>query len=179
MSAARPQRTRTDGAPKLRIFNITLGLQHTLCLSGRPCYVFCLQCEMKTDCEEGSYGSTQLPSREHITTLDGLRGIAILLVLGIHFAYSGAIPEPPPRYLSLTHVLVFGWMAVDLFFVLSGFLITGILLDTPIFFQLFPVILCAQDSSYFSALLHGHAGGHLLNPGSFAPLVASTLHSEL
>src|SRR5665213_1646915 len=85
---------------------------------------------MKIECGEELQSSTQRPSRKHITTLDGLRGIAILLVLGIHFAYSGAIPEPPPRYLSLSHVLVFGWMGVDLFFVLSGFLITGILLDT-------------------------------------------------
>jgi len=76
--------------------------------------------------------STKLPAQSgrHIPALDGVRGIAIFATVGIHAIYARAIPEPPPRYLSLFHVMVFGWMGVDLFFVLSGFLITGILLDT-------------------------------------------------
>lgn len=73
---------------------------------------------------------SRAPSRTHVPTLDGIRGIAILLVLGIHFLYSGALPTPLRGFLFPAHVFVFGWMGVDLFFVLSGFLITGILLDT-------------------------------------------------
>ena len=47
-----------------------------------------------------------------IPGLDGLRAIAFLLVFAFHTDY-----------------LQFGWVGVSLFFVLSGFLITGILLD--------------------------------------------------
>ena len=55
--------------------------------------------------------------KERIESLDGLRGIAILLVLFFHLFYY----LPASKY---------GWAGVDLFLVLSGFLITGILLDT-------------------------------------------------
>ena len=55
--------------------------------------------------------------------LDGLRGVAILLVI---------LHNQSPKYPSLHLEPLFanGWMGVDLFFVLSGFLITGILVDT-------------------------------------------------
>ncbi len=71
-----------------------------------------------------------LKPQRHIPALDGIRGIAILGTVAIHILYLRAIPAAPPRYLSLFHVAQFGWMGVDLFLVLSGFLITGILLDT-------------------------------------------------
>jgi peptidoglycan/LPS O-acetylase OafA/YrhL len=58
---------------------------------------------------------------QKIPQLDAVRGIAILLVL-IH-----NIASFPSLHLSA--VSSYGWMGVDLFFVLSGFLITGILLD--------------------------------------------------
>lgn len=57
-----------------------------------------------------------------IPELDGLRGIAILLVM-IHRLYprvAGGTPWP----------IEGGWIGVDLFFVISGFLIAGILIDT-------------------------------------------------
>jgi peptidoglycan/LPS O-acetylase OafA/YrhL len=70
------------------------------------------------------------PGRSHLPVLDGLRGVAILLVLLTHAI---ALPLEPvsTRLDAVVHgVARVGWTGVDLFFVLSGFLITGILLDT-------------------------------------------------
>jgi len=63
-----------------------------------------------------------------IPELDGLRGIAIGMVLLFHFGMP-AVYRPGT---ALSYALVPGrlaWSGVDLFFVLSGFLIGGILLD--------------------------------------------------
>jgi peptidoglycan/LPS O-acetylase OafA/YrhL len=62
------------------------------------------------------------PTLGHIRALDGMRGVAVLLVVCFHFGYIGA-----------------GWAGVQMFFVLSGFLITSILLaerDRPFPFYL-------------------------------------------
>jgi peptidoglycan/LPS O-acetylase OafA/YrhL len=65
--------------------------------------------------------------------LDTLRGIAVLLVLFFHgfgfgFRYGlEGLSEFPKLFVAAT---LPGWIGVNLFFVLSGFLITGILLDT-------------------------------------------------
>jgi peptidoglycan/LPS O-acetylase OafA/YrhL len=70
---------------------------------------------------------TRRPEAGFIPALDGLRGIAIILVMLHHFTYY----RPTSGIDALIgDVLFFGWAGVDLFFVLSGFLITGILLDT-------------------------------------------------
>jgi peptidoglycan/LPS O-acetylase OafA/YrhL len=66
---------------------------------------------------------------ERIPQLDGLRGIAILLVISLHYlndAGHGPFGSLLYRFGSAFRL---GWTGVDLFFVLSGFLIGGILLD--------------------------------------------------
>ena len=64
--------------------------------------------------------SANRPDPRRIVELDGLRGVAVLMVLLAH--YFGEVP-------SGISFLAWGWLGVDIFFVLSGFLIAGILLD--------------------------------------------------
>jgi peptidoglycan/LPS O-acetylase OafA/YrhL len=99
-----------------------------------------------------------------IKILDGFRGLAILLVIGYHYF----------------DFFSFGWTGVDLFFVLSGFLITGKLVESLgaehyfrtfytnrilrivplyyvnllLFFVLIPVLLPSFVSVSFKQLLH-------------------------
>ena len=98
----------------------------------------------------------QATAMERFPVLDGIRGIAILSVLFNHLPSYGMYKlytdSPLLGKLSLA-----GWIGVDIFFVLSGFLITGILINTnkTIFYykrfyfrrilRIFPV--------YYSALL--------------------------
>ena len=64
-----------------------------------------------------------LDHRHHLQSLDGIRGLAITMVFFHHY-YPRNVHNP------IGLLSGFGWMGVDLFFVLSGFLITGILYDT-------------------------------------------------
>lgn len=65
--------------------------------------------------------------RGFIPEFDGLRGLAILAVMVYHFLqYKG--PSNTGR--ALHSLASIGWAGVDVFFVISGFLITGILLDS-------------------------------------------------
>ena len=61
-----------------------------------------------------------------VPELDGIRGTAILVVVIFHWIALPGVYILPER---LERLLSFGWSGVDLFFVLSGFLIGGILFD--------------------------------------------------
>jgi peptidoglycan/LPS O-acetylase OafA/YrhL len=83
---------------------------------------------------------TAPPARlhKHMPSLDGLRGVAILLVLLHHL--TGSMNAEFTVNQRFNNWAELGWTGVDLFFVLSGFLITGILYDAkqkPNFFRNF------------------------------------------
>jgi peptidoglycan/LPS O-acetylase OafA/YrhL len=61
----------------------------------------------------GNTSHTRPENRAFYPALDGLRAIAFLMVFCVHYIY-----------------MPWGWAGVDVFFVLSGFLITGILFDS-------------------------------------------------
>jgi peptidoglycan/LPS O-acetylase OafA/YrhL len=67
------------------------------------------------------------PPSAHIPALDAVRGVAILMVTAYRFFPSYDDQSLAGRV--LTRACEFGFRGVDLFFVLSGFLITGILWD--------------------------------------------------
>jgi peptidoglycan/LPS O-acetylase OafA/YrhL len=62
---------------------------------------------------------------EHLPALDGLRGMAALMVIAFHLWLQGYLGDR-----SIARVAIIGQTGVDLFFVLSGFLITRILLSS-------------------------------------------------
>jgi len=65
-----------------------------------------------------------------IRELDGLRGVAIAMVVFYHY-FQGVMVVPPGSALAYLQAATrLSWTGVDLFFVLSGFLIGGILLDS-------------------------------------------------
>jgi peptidoglycan/LPS O-acetylase OafA/YrhL len=65
---------------------------------------------------------------KHFPALDGLRGLAALMVVAHHSATTYLLTSSFDKaYFRVTSLF---WIGVDLFFVLSGFLITNILLDT-------------------------------------------------
>ena len=73
-----------------------------------------------------------LKSGKHLPALDGVRGLAVLIVLAYHTG--GGVARRIVRMRLVRGIrrvaLKAGWSGVTLFFLLSGFLITGILWDS-------------------------------------------------
>ena len=68
-------------------------------------------------------------SKDRIVIFDGLRALAVGMVIARHIPYWP--PENRSYFLHIAKLIAgFGWMGVDLFFALSGFLITSILINT-------------------------------------------------
>ena len=105
-----------------------------------------------------------------VRELNGVRGIAVLMVLLLHF---GGRPPGVPKIFTAPFAL--GWSGVDLFFVLSGFLITGILLDTRLatnyfssfyarrILRIFPIYFLSVFVYFHIALPMAHRYGHWLS----------------
>ncbi|MHB8216704.1 MAG: acyltransferase family protein [Candidatus Sulfotelmatobacter sp.] len=123
--------------------------------------------------ESGSEAS----SSKRIPALDGLRGIAILLVLTAH-SFTDVHFNHFPVLNWLVRMTRLSWSGVDLFFVLSGFLIGGILLDaqdSPNYFKTFYIRRAYRILPlYFLVLILGwlafHAGQLGWIPGQWAEL---------
>ncbi|XWK71070.1 hypothetical protein RBB80_17765 [Tunturiibacter gelidiferens] len=80
--------------------------------------------------------------KDRFPALDGIRAVAVTMVFLNHYgggAHGGVVLQV------LNEIRGRGWLGVDLFFVLSGFLITGILFDT------------RNDSHFFKRFLCGAA----------------------
>lgn len=75
--------------------------------------------------EQGNPRAEPDVSSRHLSSLDGVRGLAILLVVALHF---GFVVHPATAGLPKSYVPG-GFAGVDVFFVLSGFLITSLLLE--------------------------------------------------
>ncbi len=123
-----------------------------------------------------------------VLQLDILRGVAVLLVLGRHMQ---KVPEelPRPIYLPLKIWNASGWVGVEVFFVLSGFLIAGLLFremkDTGTFnlkrflirraFRIYPPFYVMIAATVLMVAITGIA-----LPGGFSTSITSThLWSEL
>lgn len=98
--------------------------------------------------ERGGRDAVDRHATERIPELDGLRGIACLIVLAWHYVgatvtstFGANVVHNDATLLALMPlIMVIGTSGVDLFFVLSGFLISGILMDnreSPRFFKTF------------------------------------------
>ncbi len=79
---------------------------------------------------EASFARVRAAVSRPMPALDGVRGIAILMVTVFHFARVFQLHTHSRLGMALIRPLQCGWCGVDLFFALSGFLITGILLDS-------------------------------------------------
>lgn len=138
--------------------------------------------------------TAKITSSAHIPELDGVRGLAALMVIIWHFVGVGLFASPQTGSHLVGQVMMFGRSGVDLFFVLSGFLITGVLLDngqrpgalvsfyTRRFFRIWPaylllIAMAVIAVKFIPAAIKAADGGRMFNdqiPIWSYPLFAQT-----
>lgn len=69
------------------------------------------------------------PAETRLLALDGLRGLAVLMVIAWHYGPTQIVAGIGEPLAYASRALGLAWSGVTLFFVLSGFLIGGILMD--------------------------------------------------
>ncbi|MGN4051421.1 acyltransferase family protein [Pseudomonas sp. SM4] len=72
--------------------------------------------------------------KNYIPGLDGLRAVSVILVIAFHYlaVFPGALIEIGLLGRALEKIVSVGWIGVDIFFVISGYLISSILIKKPI-----------------------------------------------
>lgn len=83
--------------------------------------------------------------RTYIPSLEGIRGYAFLLVFFMHYCSRSDFPFQESKW--LYPIFLFrqtAWLTVPVFFVLSGFLISGILIDTRERVGYFKIFYCRR-----------------------------------
>ncbi len=115
----------------------------------------------------------------HIPGLDGLRGVAILLVL-VHMLNLLEAEHGMPAWV-FSRISQIGWTGVQLFFVLSGFLITGILLDTQRSKKYFSAFYGRRTLRIFPLYFSVLTLAFVILPwlGSVPPSVATDQHHQI
>ena len=112
-----------------------------------------------------------VPAARREVALDGLRGVAIALVLWHHFVEQSLPPGRASWLGWLRAATGLSWCGVDLFFTLSGFLIGGILIDkrdSPRFARIFYLRRAARILPlYYVTLAVAGLALALHIPGSF------------
>ncbi|NPT39244.1 acyltransferase family protein [Paraburkholderia xenovorans] len=73
-------------------------------------------------------------SLRYVAGLDGLRAISMMLVVLFHYTsyFSSSLAELGGAWTGVVRIASTGWIGVDVFFVISGFLITTTLLKRPV-----------------------------------------------
>jgi len=126
---------------------------------------------------------TSRPQQSHnhqprIPVLDGVRGLAIVMVMCWHYVRMPLFENTNPLLSGVGQLLGISWSGVDLFFVLSGFLLGGILIDnreSSNYYKAFYVRrACRIFPLYYAWILVVVCAGAFLGHGKLASLFTNS-----